>query len=71
MEGKAEYQFPSSVKNGFLEIIPKGKLIATAVVDFPQHADIGTFIETKALNIGRSFKWFIDIDDVKTWLKSK
>ena len=43
----------------------------TAVVDRPENSDIGTFAETAALNVGRAFKWFTDIDEARNWLKSK
>ena len=43
----------------------------TAFVDRPENSDIGSFIETTALNVGRSFKWFTDIDEARNWLMSK
>jgi hypothetical protein len=42
-----------------------------AVVDRPENADIASFLETTAQNVGRSLRCFTDIDAARTWLKSK
>ena len=41
-----------------------------ALLDTKEHAEAASFHETTALNAGLIFKWFTDINDAKTWLKS-
>lgn len=48
--------------------IPKA---TTAVVDWPEHVDKLSFLETTAFNAGWSVKWFADLDDARAWLKNK
>jgi hypothetical protein len=48
--------------------IPK---VNVAVVDHPENADKGKFLETTAQNAGHSLKYFTDIDAARTWIKSK
>ena len=45
--------------------------VNVAIVDLPENAEHGKFLETTALNAGLSLKWFTDIDAAKDWLKSK
>jgi hypothetical protein len=44
--------------------------IDTALVDIAENAEIKSFLETTTLNTGLSFKFFIDIDAARAWLKS-
>lgn len=48
--------------------IPK---VNVAVVDRPENATQGGFLETTAHNAGHSLKFFTDIDEAREWLKSK
>ena len=45
--------------------------IHNAVVDLPENADFASMQEDNAKIAGVSMKWFTDIDDARTWLKSK
>ena len=48
--------------------IPK---VNAAVVDLPENADKGEFLETTAQNAGHTLKFFTDIDAARTWLHNK
>jgi hypothetical protein len=48
--------------------IPK---VNVAIVDLPENADKGDFLETTAQNAGYSLKFFTDIDVARIWLHSK
>ena len=45
--------------------------VNTAIVDLPENAEFESFHETTGRNAGLSMKWFTDINDARTWLKSK
>ena len=51
-----------------LPTIPK---VNAAVVDLPENADKGEFLETTAQNAGHTLKFFTDIDAARTWLHNK
>ena len=44
--------------------------IKVAIVDLPENSDYRNFHETTARNAGINLKWFTDIDNARTWLKS-
>lgn len=39
-----------------------------AILDTPEHADFGSFVETTAFNAGLFWKCFTDINDARIWL---
>jgi len=45
-------------------------IVNTAIVDLPENADFQTFHETTGRNAGLSMKWFTNLNDARTWLKS-
>lgn len=47
---------------------PTGKV---AIVDLPVHEKYKQFFETAVMNTGMKVKWFTDIDEARTWLKSQ
>ena len=48
---------------------PDTARVNTAVVDIEENAAFESFHETTAKNVGRSLKWFTDIDAARAWLK--
>ena len=49
---------------------PDTARVNTAIVDIEENAAYESFHENTAKNVGRSLKWFTDIDAARAWLKS-
>jgi len=50
---------------------PEVSMLPLGVVDRPENWEFKSFFETTAANAGLSLKWFTDMEDTRTWLKSK
>ena len=50
---------------------PDRPKVNIAIVDLPANAVFGSYCETTALRARLSWKWFMDIDAARTWLKNK
>jgi hypothetical protein len=56
----------------FVRKLPSDRLTMNiAFVDIVEYAEYNLFYQATILNAGLSWKWFIDIDAARAWLKSK